>query len=300
VSLWKDAGGGTKHYVVWNSNVGNNDARYIPPGQGMMVQAKSTGNGTVLNFSNTIRTHTNASGFEKKNNQDSVSIPNVLQITARSNGTFDDTYIRFKEDAGETFNGNYEVAKLFSSDAEIPQIFTLGTENKLAINAIPQPEEESIIPLGIKMEVNSQIILEFTGIETFPTEQVFLLQDKQSDTIYNIRESSSIAYDYSTSDPENRFNLIFSFNTNIEESPNTHSVVNPIVYNHQNKLYIIDKDHSFKEAKISLFNVLGQRVWAGQMNKDFNNGMEFSLPKGYYLVHIQTKEITFTEKVYFY
>ena len=157
VSLWKDVSGGKRKYVVWNSGVGNDSARYIPPGQGMMAQA--TTNGTVLNFSNAIRTHTNASGFEKGAQESQDTIAEVLQITSRANGTFDDTYIRYKEDAGTEFNGQYEVHKLMSNDIEIPQIFSFAEEEKLAINALPPPDDEEVVHLGIDMGVNSRTSL---------------------------------------------------------------------------------------------------------------------------------------------
>lgn len=129
--------GGT--YGVGTENATKN----IPVGQAFFV--KTNTDNVTLNIKNSYRLHNNQEYYKSEQE-------GILNLKVVGNDKSDETILRIVNDATFDFDGNFDARKLFSANTNYPQIYSLSSDlqNYIAINSIPNINEEKIIPLGFK------------------------------------------------------------------------------------------------------------------------------------------------------
>lgn len=280
-------------WKVWVNGVGDEEAHYIDPGEGFFVFAGATEN-LDLGTASQVH-HFAASG--KKNLPDGV-VNETMEIKASGNNYSSTFYLRFLDEASHGFDSRFDAFKRLSDSKKIPQIYNQLEETILAANSIPPPAEDDILHLAFTSGTEGSYKLNFSGIDNFDYEQEFYLKDKVSGEITNLRLEPSIEFNYKTSDPENRFDILFGLINGTNDLEENEFDTN--IYQSAGNIYIKTNYPQSQNLKVEIHNLLGQTVYTSSSISDFTNGKNLNLPNATYLVSISDKVYLFTEKVTVY
>lgn len=283
VSIW-DSDGDT-YYQYSALGGGDAEAHYVLAGQGFFV--KATDVGVTFTLSDAVRTRKGDGASIDKAITDALSRENSLRISAKGNDKSDNAYINFIEESHLYYDPLYDVHKLFGRN-HVPQIFSYAdfeNDEKVAINSIPFPQLDDVVPLGFRVNTPGNYQLEFNGIYSFNILQPFFLLDKVSEQVYDLKVDSIINFDYQNSDPENRFDLVFDFITEVEEMEDVsekEKVWN--ISSIKDRLFI--QSENDQEGEVQIFNIQGQLVYSSSTIHSFQSGVNLKLPPAYYLVKL--------------
>lgn len=120
------------------------------------------------------------------------------------------------------------------------------------------------------------------------------LEDKNNNSMKDIRLQSTYTYQPTATEENNRFVLHLSLNNTSIGSEQNNGLNTTSVYTYDNCVYI---DLSEEKALVKIYNVLGQEL----MNKEIKTGLNkfnMDLSSGTYLVSVISGGDVRTEKVY--
>jgi hypothetical protein len=281
----------TGNYESYNAGVGAGQ-RYIPVGQAVFAEA-ATANPT-LTFTNAHRTHNQGNGFYKSGNE---TIADMIKIAVSANNSSDATFIRFREQADNTYNGFDDASKL-KGFSGAPQLYTYSTDNRaLSINTLATSQETMIVPLAFELEVSAEAVMSFEYLETFePTVQIFL-EDLLTNQMVDLRENSNYTFSHEASHDPDRFKLHFMGVTSLDEQMATADHFR--VWTNENQLYVLPTDELTKgQLQIELFDLSGRLIQS--INQQVQKPLILSLPdyEGIMLVRIQNEKLVQTQKIF--
>jgi hypothetical protein len=258
----------------------NGGSQFIPPMQGFFVKASGTG---TIGVTNEARAHT-TQGFYKSDPA------NTLRLMVQ-HGTFtDETAIRFVEDASINYDEQYDFFKLIASDV-VPQIYSVNADNEsMAINALPEIDENIPVNVGFRPGVNGMMSLTASGLETFDSNIPVWLHDQVADLNWNLRDNPVYNFVANTGDDVNRFSIHFKSLTSVPGLDQ--AVANIFAYNKQ--VYV---DAGNAKGEIVVMNVLGQELVREQLTEQMN---VISLPvsNSYVVVKVISDQGISSKKVY--
>jgi len=269
--------GGTAPEI--NSVTLNEGSRYVPPLQGFFVRAAASGSAT-FNIPNSSRVHQNVNYYK-----DDIEHHNFLKMSAVTGEYSDETVIRFMDDATAEYDGNYDAFKLFSTTADMPQIFSYSeSELKLAINSLPslQTDMESI-DLGFKSGVNGVYTFHILDMN-FPDEVHVFLEDKKALLMIEIQEGSEYAFTFSDADDANRFVLHFKRGSSGTEEPSAQAQVH-LLYS-EGKIIADLSSLPNSPATMSIFDTNGKQIFSKNMQAGSIQETEFTAATGVYFVKV--------------
>ncbi|MFK7748095.1 MAG: T9SS type A sorting domain-containing protein [Kordia sp.] len=304
---------GTLNTTGSSSTSGKQARRYIPTGQGFMVEGSATTTGTVR-AKNTHREYYKQSDADSEffrptnpndinliennnTNETTVSTENTIyydQIPAeykrfRLNIDFNDLYTRQLvqtfHDTEATDGFDYGLESKSPSDVSSDAFWVLENEpyvaQALSFNMVRK------IPLHVNLGTNHTIRVRAFDIQNFDNNQPIYLHDKETDTYTDLRTNFfEIGLPQGTYD--SRFEIVFA-------SPNSLSIDDIVVTNiqaYQNningQLIIRNPErHAFNE--IVLYDMLGKKVITEnklQVNESYTLNTQ-SLSSGIYVVAIK-------------
>jgi hypothetical protein len=294
-------------YVFWSKTLGtvgstggdgDSRARFIQPGQGFWANSNDDAHGETFSYTNAMRTHFNHGEFSKSSDTQSAEKNYVLKIMVSGNGLTDPTYIAFREESSLDYDKEYDLRKMLSRHPEVPHIFSLaGTEKteKLAVNAIESPLNETVIPLGLKIGTDGDYRLYFERMNSFDEDQNFYLRDLLDGEMYDIQLQPMLEFTHSTTNPEYRFDLVMGLQTDINNPLGISPQVE--VYSSRNSLYIRSGEKQ-EIVQVEVKNLLGQTVYSSQYSDSFKTGISLNLPTAFYVVQVQLKTGDYSKKIF--
>ena len=251
----------TQTYSSYVNGIGiNGGSRYIAPGQAFFVESNAAGPAVTSNRNTIVD---NYIGLKR------TTIPDVLFLWLND----DQIAISLNDDATNDFDGMYDAKKQLS---DLAYLYTRLNQENYSINTLKN--EEVILPLFVKGGGK----LTFSGAQLFNDYDV-LLEDKQKDTLINMKEVES--YDFTTDKTNfmHRFNIIFKksiLSLNEDLSAELSLYPNPFSdkINLQLGGKIIDK--------IEVYDVLGKLVLSKTNNSERMSVDVSDLQKGAYMVKV--------------
>ena len=141
-------------YTSYVEGVSSNTAtNIIPSMQGFFVHVTPSFpvEGTLV-MDNSVRITDLTSPFAKSANKGSVPLLRLSAGFSDDTSSYDPVVIYFDDKASTNFDTQLDALKLFNTDSEIPNLFSVSTdEYDLSINALPFISEKSLtVPLGLQ------------------------------------------------------------------------------------------------------------------------------------------------------
>lgn len=263
-------------FTVYNRNTQVGDgSRYIAMNQGFFVEATAAG---TLTASNAVCVH-NGVSFRSSERSDQQ----VITLELYSNGQTDKTFIVFKEGATTDYEGTFDAHKLFSFNADYPQIYSTANDF-MAINALPYDYRENIA-MDVRGKDGNEMTISAT--ETADLDVIYL-QDEATGIKVDLTEVPyTFTYDSGITD---RFTILFSI-TDINEN---HNPLDAKIFNSNGAILVILSE--FEKVDINVFNLLGQNV-ASQSATGTHSRINVH-QSGYYLVKLSNGTKISTQKVF--
>ena len=246
-------------YYVGGSGSGvNGGTNIIPATQGFFVKANSAG---LLGLTNEVRIHDEQNFYKNNNNEQNI------RLTAYANNFADETLISFNQEATNGFDNNLEAYKLFSTNNSVPNLYSFNNiENiNLSINAIPEITEQLVIPINFKVGKSGIYSIEATEINIVDMQQIYLY-DKKQDVYTDLTIQPEYSFVYDKNENQDRFLLTFTKNTSTTNDINTTDIN---IYAFEKNVYVDFKhDISFKNVKITIYNIMGETIKIVNTNKN--------------------------------
>lgn len=152
---------------------------------------------------NNARSHYN--GFYKKAK---TEYPLISLVAV--NGQYTDEIILVFIENSETGIDPYDTQKMFASDENYPQLWYEVDEVLLAVNAIPEMEENMMFPLGFRAMIAGEYSIETFRYENIESNVEVVLEDRLLNVFITILESSSYSFYSDVVDNIDRFRVHIS------------------------------------------------------------------------------------------
>jgi len=199
---------------IWKESIHNyidlDPLGFIPPHNGFFVR--------VFDFNNSLtipqlsRVHTPQNWYKESQRP-------TLTLTAQSleNNTATVCRVRFDENASDAFDHDMDCSYL--SCFQQPSVFysTNLFGDRLSTNTLPF-DEETIVPLYFKKGLSTSYRFDAEGFENFAEGVKIILKDEKLNISTDLMIQSQYNFTSAMDDDPNRFKLIFTGNTGIEES----------------------------------------------------------------------------------
>ncbi|MFA4917516.1 MAG: T9SS type A sorting domain-containing protein, partial [Syntrophales bacterium] len=283
-TIWYRSG---SNYPTYNFLTGTGvlgGQQYIPAMQAFWVKvAQGYTTGTLI-MDNPARVHSTVPFYKE------TSESNVCRMEVSDGTLNDEAVVGFYQGAADIFD-NYDSEKMFSTDNDYPQIYTLTSDNTIVIiNGLPElaANDERIVDLGFKTNVAGSFTLNATNMADFDSNIPAYLEDVQLNVIQDLRQSAIYNFSSAVVDDANRFKLHFG---SMAVSITTISESSASVYAANNIIYV----NTPKTAIIEVYDMLGNLIMNQQSAQGLNK-LQLNVA-GIYIVKVQTGTQITTHKV---
>ncbi|MES2734393.1 MAG: T9SS type A sorting domain-containing protein [Bacteroidota bacterium] len=301
VYVWKPAGNNTGSYATYINGVPvNSGSRYIAPGLGFMVRVSAAG-ASELSVSEAVKV-TNQSptvGFRQ-----AVDASLLKIIMKDSKGSSDETVIRFMAGATPGFDKELDAIKLNNPgdgvDSQGLNISSKSINDYLVVNTLPELIKSDSISLKTTNNVTGTHKLEFSGMESFSSENLILLYDAFTKITTDILAEPIYSFNITTADSSSfgtdRFKLYFSAKEN-----NTNLAAVATIYPNPSdgtfKLHI--RNPKSEQVSWKAYNLTGQIIAEKKYTTPVDGLIEevkLSANQGIYILSIKIGEQLINKK----
>jgi hypothetical protein len=302
-----DQYGGT--YSSWINGVSSDGiaSNIIPSMQAFFVHVTNGAypvSGSIT-MDNRVRLNNLTQTFFKKSAfADEEGEKNIIRLTAAYAGipSADPMVIYFDDEATVGFDSNLDALKMFNSDYNVPNLYTLGDEyTYLSISAIPQPDSIPPVPVSIYTAFDSDVVLSLKDVKGNEfLDKIFLL-----DKVAGQKQDLLLNPDYKVflvaGEYKDRFFLEFDRKVEDIVTGKEENRVNSKPFRIYSSHGTLFADISFNvqgKGVLTISNLTGQSVY--NMNVPENGHYEFNpgVMDGIYIVSFVKGGIRFTEKIY--
>ncbi|NLJ06727.1 MAG: T9SS type A sorting domain-containing protein [Sphingobacteriales bacterium] len=277
------------NYCEYVNGVNNNCVgRYIPPTMAFWVQCNNAGGGT-LGISPTVQ-HNSAASFRNDGNDKEKE---YLKIKVIGTDYSDETSIVLDNSASTDFDGEFDALKIMNPVLNMPDVYTLSTDNKeISINSLPF-NQTMTLPLYVKIGISGPVTIR-ADVQKLLTDKYVLLEDLFLNKIHDFRTGDYL-FEGNIGDNPNRFKIHILQNQSINDNTTGFKEQKdlPVVYAHQSAIYVNTNDENYH---VSVIDLNGKTI----LNKNNLNGFSVihtDLPQGIYFVTINNNNGNYTSKV---
>jgi hypothetical protein len=186
----------------------NGATNIIPPMQAFWVRVTSN---MSLSCNNNVRVHDATKVYKSK-----VAHDNTLHliIASKSNSNLsDDTYIRFKDEATNHFDGMYDAFKMFSDDISYPQIYSTDGTDTMSINSLSPLNIDRTVKLGLKNLTSGTYIITAEMVSSFTNNgNSVILENPRTGFLQDL--SVNNVYEFTVGAKGSLDSIILHFNSN--------------------------------------------------------------------------------------
>lgn len=245
-----------QNFVTYISGVGvNGGSNYIPPMQGFFIKVSNPGNGT-LSMSNEVRVSNSDSKLKFGGSEE------ALNIKLSSADFYDETIVRYTDEATDDYNIGFDAEKKFSTNPDVPQIYSQINELPIAINSFGYQNDYIKVPLYISVTIKGVHTISIDGvIEIDPNKSIFL-EDMETGDMINMRENNEHSFTTGRVSNFNRFILHVGLQTDnngdltpVSITPETGSQLK--IYSVENTLVIENEDNSHPVELVEIYDLSG-------------------------------------------
>lgn len=293
--------------------------RYIPVGQGFLVQAQINSNtkaGTVVGgdiiFKNSQRV------FQKELVTSSSLVSKTITASKTTNLVkSDDTREKIRlvfnspngyhrqilagidDKATKGYDLGYD-ASIIETNVE-DMYWSLSDGEKLVIQALDNFNEDQTLPFVIKTESNGLSTILIKALENMDIGKNVFVYDKELNVYHNLIDSPYEVYLIS-GEHTDRFEIIFAnTNASLDLDKTELNSIN-VFYNDKKKSIAIHNRNSANIQSIEIYNLLGQSIckYNETISENYHELNVQNLSSGTYIIKVKTIEGTLSKKVLAY
>jgi len=292
-TLWYRTKNKSNDYVFDSYNadlhLGTNNNEYgavtnfIPPMQAVWVRVDADGNTGSLSFDNSMRSHPQNGNLLKADNGNEF-----IRLKVSNDQHSDETIIAFNSDAQNNLD-TYDSEKMFASNTNIPQIYTLADSEKLVINGLNANKIDQTIELGFKTDKAGLFTISANEVSGISDHHVFLI-DKVLNKTQDLNEKENYTFASDSVDNTSRFAIQLkagSINTAVQD----HSEATITIANQKQAIVVTTSETS---GTINVYDLLGRIV---EIKTIEGTKTVLESTAGVYFVKVQTATNNETKKI---
>lgn len=265
----------------------NGASNIILPGQGFFVVASGS---PTFSLNNNVRVQAGTGKTILKNSNSFFKI-GVEEV---SQDISDELLVSFSPNGDVEFNA-YDAEKWFSTTPEVPSLYTLKTDHKLAGNTYRDFDVNLVIPMGFKKGTAGSdfrlFIAKPEGISGL--EQVFV-KDKMTGIITDLVATDEYVFTSFEGDDPMRFEIMFKSSLGIEDQVKSTMQV----YFSNQQILLRNLNENPVTGTMTIFNLAGQALQSSRFDViSGTTSFDTNLAFGAYLVEVITNEGRFTQKI---
>ncbi len=276
-------------YASYVSGAGSNmnDDGIIPSMQAFFVHATASGNFTIPQ---TARTNNQSQDYLKTSQDQNHS----LKIIAHRKGIKDETIIRRRAEASNSFDHQFDAYKFLSEEAPI-QLYSLDDDHqKMSINSVSEDDILTDIELGLFMDEPDSLVLEFLGSYNFHPSYQVVLEDHSTEKTFEILNDTLLNF-YCSTEEEKRFILHLIPQINQVSQQNAEALK---IWVSAENIQIILPSFCKSDLMVTLFDLNGRIV----LKEVKSNIYDFCVDKpgrsGIYILQARSRNMVYTAKVF--
>ncbi len=281
-AILNSAGGASATYFGYNNKKPNGN---IAVGQGFIIQAKQAGKDKPLVFNNAMRTPNIANYYNKgaEKNRFWLEFKSPADIN-------NEILIAYVDEATNGFDNDYD-ADLFAIGND--SFWSILEDHQLAIQSkAPEFDENDVTKVAIKASVAGQYTITLTERDgIFRSGQMVYLKDKLMNQTVNITEAPYV-FNTNAGEYADRFEVVYKPATTLAAG-NAATKGTLITKDAQN--FVIKSENNLEE--VSLYDTAGRLIYENKNTKKELLINRMSLPKGMYIIQVNSKNTTMTKKV---
>jgi len=295
-SIWyRSKSTGAYLFQTYNSDGGaytNGGSNLIPPMQAFWVKVASGQTGSI-DLPNVNRSH-----------QDQSLAANRLkapaQLDARkqlrlevSNGVIaDEALIYANANAQDGFD-TYDSNKMFGNNAEVPEIYTVLGNEKLAINGVNDFAENQQMALGFKTTAANTFSIKASEVKNFAADtKIILIDHLMPGQEFDLTDGAAYSFTSEVANDVSRFSVIFRAPGGTTGVSKTEKMNAQVFVNTANQLSILAPS----SCNYAVYNLVGQKVANGRTTATQTTA-NLQLQSGVYVVKVTENGRNFTSKV---
>lgn len=288
VYVYDDETQNFKYYQQGGASL-NGGSQLVNISEGFFVKVNPTATTAEFGF-NQARVH-NVPGLLKLKTNDEQRLTSELLTLTLSDGEYtDQTILGLENGATANFESNKDIFKLL---ADIPQFYTVTPDNEnLALNIFDISNGEvDTVPLNVAIPNSGSFTIN-ADLQIGNTDIGIFLHDKLTDEMRSLRVYDTYEFDFTAGENDERFEIIFDFAGLIQVADNQNDVQ---IYSFGNDIVV---NNPIKGAyKLEVFNVVGAKVYEGQISEYEKQQFQIPYASGVYHVRLSNGSEAITQKV---
>ena len=262
-------------------------AATIPAQQGFFVQVDDDKTGSVT-FTQASKTHAATTFYKSSDSPWGESI--ILTLSDNADKSSDQLIVRLDDNATFGYESEFDARKI-EGKASAGEIFAQITEDDFAcMTGVPFTENTIIIPVGFKKGDESEYTIELAE-NNFPNNVSLTLEDTENGQMINLFSETSYTFTGTDSD-DNRFNLLISNTTGIDENKLS---VNVNIWSTKDRIYIQSLEKGSYD--IFVYSISGKLIESFENNNDELMSFTLNESKGAYIIKYISDNGSFSQKI---
>ena len=276
--IWNPA---ANNYGVFNSASGkgtNFVTRYIASMQGFYVQASNAGD---LSMDNNVRVHEGAGDWK------SAKInPEILSVVVQSEAdqSFDEAQLLFGYETNKS-----GARKRFSDVLTAPSLYMQSEGENLSVRYLTDTTDNPKVLVMFKAGINGNYT--FKCNFDFDRFETVMLEDRQTNTMQNLKVNNTYSFKASKSDYAKRFVLYFSSVKNLSEKELPARVFT------NNIQLIVDLTLVSKETAVFVYDIMGRQLLQQKLQCKSLHNLDINSKKQILIVYLKNQDGTFYRKI---
>ena len=237
------------------------------------------------------------------NSISSHALTDVLKVKISGNNYSDETIMRFLPGATPEFDGNYDAYKFFSSNPNVPSLYTqIDTASQLSINAYPSLESAYSFSLFTRIPATGNYSFRSIEMGSFSTGVTIFMEDLQTGNFYDLRDTATLHTISLSANQSGPARFVIHFTPPLftaipvvsSECPGLH------VFGRGSEIVIEPMNVSATgRTLITVFNLQGQEEFFLEMNMEQHELFTYTPPAGgVYVVNMRSGQTILSRKVF--
>lgn len=274
IYIWN---GATNQYGAYVGGFGTNGVdNIIPSNQAFFVRANAS---PVLQINEAAKTNLT------KNLLRTASQAQVFKFKLKTGEAEDEAVIHFSENNNFGFDLHADAAKLWNSTVNL---YTLGADEKLSINGLPNLESQTVVPVGIGTAQAGTYSFNFFDWQNLEGSQVWL-KDNYLGQLLELNPGQQVAFAVNQdpgSGADSRFELIFVPQSTTSVSNGQRELLEVFPNPTGSEGSVLKT--TFRGANLVVTDVLGKEIYRMAVDKNGFAQLAAPVTPGVYHIHVES------------